>query len=621
MIRNDRRIAIGCWLVAGLPILGTFLQALLALVGVDAFSIPVLGQLKGIVDTVEVFDAAGVVFRDSDIAVFVLFILVALSWLGVGAGMFGLQNRQFTNAAAGLVTAFFALFFVVYSPLFTANVPTMQLVGFVLIPLFTVGAVWTGVLSYEWRETLDAETASLLRRGRETVGDARQTYQHRIEDEADAATLDRLRKLSSDAVSRFEKQREEFERSCHEIEREIDEVESKAASRQRYQQAKQLETRASNLDPETDSKAHLSQLRGDLEQEISAAFGTFTVTSTFGETFAIRNLRQYSELELDQGPPVQLGGDSHELDERLIELLDQGEPLPAIATAIETAERHLDRLRAELDDREVSFREQTEAIERDLSAASEALSRADDAIEDRLSEMLFDKRFGDETEPPFPTEVDVRSQLDTAREQFHDCRFDSAERTVGAAKADAETIKQIAVFFADSVLPTIEHGSGSIPIPSAISVEMVERLRPVVQRVYDVTYQVRGETLEIDRLEESTGEQGVTAETEQRRSNSGQRASGASNRSEDVLYLLQELDRAASNSDVGTTVTIQLGEYPPKFSDPAVLDELESFCERQREIESVDAPETTPGYIELSVAADKSPGRALSTACERYQDQ
>lgn len=615
MIWNDRRVAIGCWLAAGLPILGTFLQATLALFGVDAFSIPVIGELKTFIDTIEVFDVAGDVFRDNDIVVFVLFILVALSWLGVGAGMFGFQHRQATYAAAGLVTVFLVLFFLVYLPLFRSDISTPQLLGFVSIPLLTVGAVWTGVISYEWTATLEAETTELLRETKEAAVQARHKFDKRVEQEADQTTLDLLSGVAPAAVAVFEEETEAFRTDCEEIEQEVAEfLKGDVPTQNRHRQAAQLHESAMGLSPIDRTNDATETLRQQLRQEIQTEFGKIRPSSPYDESYVVRNMGRYNELELDEGgPPVQIGGNAHELDKRLVEMIDTGRPLPEVAQSADRASRHLEDLIGEIRRAETKFIDRIDEIDATLSEASNALSRIDPGVAERLDEILFEKRFGDE-KPPFPTEIDVRDQIVKAKSALHACRFDRAQRTASDALDDAHQVKKIAVFFSDSVIPTIKHGEGSIPIPPDVGSEVVEKMGIEIRQTYDTEYTIANGTLSIDSGGETT-----PVESEQR--TAGQSSRSGEKRPEDVLYLLRELQTQASDSNARGTATIQLGEYPEKFSDEEVVQELEAFCSRQSSISEVEMPDTEPGYIKIVAAEDESIRSVLTTVYDQYHEQ
>lgn len=620
MLRNDRRVAIACWLFAGLPIFITFIQSLIALSGIDAVNLPVIGGIKEMLDTVTVLDVAGDIFRDNDITVFLLFILIALSWGAVGIGMLVLRDRQKTYAAAGLVTLFFVLFVLVYAELFVEDIPTIQRIGFMIIPVATVSALWISVTSYEWTATLKDETTELLSEARKYSSDARETFTRHIQQEADTKTLEWISRVTPDAVEAYNQTVDEFQKRCENIQHEADKIvegNTGTTSQERLQRAKQLRDEAQSLAPEQRANTVLETLRTSLAQELRTEFGDETILSTYGKPYTVRNMARYNELNVPelQGPPVQIGGDAHELGDRLAEMIDSGRPLSDIARAVDRVNHHIEELTDEIRRRESTFDEQLADVEQSLNDAQDALSRIEPAIGGRLEEMLFEKRFG-EREPPFPTAIDVDEQIEAAKADLHQCRSDRAQRTLNDAAADADQIKQIAMFFSDSVISTIQHGSGSIPIPEDVGKDIIEQMQTEIQQGYDVDYAIEGSELRIETAKDEVMTPKPETPTQEKSSRSSTTVPP-----EDVLYLLRELRQAASESSSNGTVTIQLGDYPEKFADEELFKEIKSFCSRQSQISTVELPDADPGYIKLVVDDDTSASHALTTLCERYRKQ
>ena len=620
-----------CWVAAGLPIIVTSLQALLALFGVDADDVPVMATLKSTFQAIEVFDEAGVIFRDNDIVVFGLFLLIALAWVGVGVAMLVLRDRQLTYAGAGLVTVFLALFLLVYSPLFTGGTPVVQLLGFLAIPVLTVVTIWLGVSSYEWAVTLEEETAERLATAREQARDAQETFDQRVRRELDTDTLAQLETVAPDVVATFEATVETFETECEGLRTDAQQLAETAAglsTRERRERAIQLADRAASLDPVAQAERALETLRQDLVREVQSTYNEVAVTSSYGDRYIIRNMDGFNEVVLPgvEGPPIQIGGEVHELDDRLAALLEPGTgvSLSEGTRAVTQAASHIQDMEATLRHNEERFDARRQEVESELASARDALDRLDSRVGERLEEMLFEGRFGDE-QPPFPTSREVHRQLEDATAQLHECRFERALRTLDQAHENAEQLRQTAVFVADSVVPTIQHGSGTVAIPTTVETALVERLRVELTRVYDIDYTVENDTIEIhpqpvDETAVDTTTVNDEADTGPSRHQrpSEQASSNADYSSEDVLYLLRELRRNADEYGADRSVTLQLGEYPTRFSSDPLLDEIRTFCERQTEIRAVDVDNTDPGYIELTVNEEESPVQVLSALCERY---
>lgn len=619
MLQNDRQVATGFWLVAGVPIIAAFLQSVLAVAGIDAVTIPIVGELKQTLTTVEVFDIAGTVFRNNNLSVFGLFILVAFSWIGVGVSMLSLENRQFTYAAAGLVTVFLALFFLVYSPLLSEGIPAIQLLGFIAIPVISVGSIWLSVISYEWTTTLNSEAIDILTETRRRAEEAQQEFESEIKNQADERTLDMLAQAAPESVAEFKQSRNSFLQECKDIQNNADQVASESdgpTGQDRLRQAKQLRSKAKGLNPIEKVEASTDNLRVNIERELRNELAVSSPSSTYDRSYTVRNLNEYNELSLPEieGPPVQLGVSESELEEQLIVALDSGTPLPDIAQAVNKAAQRISKIEHEIKHHESKFDDQLHTIETTLSDAETALSRIDTSVGERLREILFEDRFGDK-DPPFPTKIDIHNRVDEAKTALHNCRFDRALRLIDTGITDAKQIKQIVLFFTDSVIPTIDHGSGSIPIPTDVSPELIEKMGPEILQTYDVTYTIDDQTLNIDTDEETTNTANHATEARQ------QSHAGEGPPPEDVLYLLRELRQAVDESDAQGTGTIQLAEYPEKFAQEKITDVITSFLARQNQIAEVSAPSTDPGYIKITVTDNESASRALTDICDRYREQ
>lgn len=616
MVENNRHIAAGCWLIAGIPILVTFVQALFALFGIDALGIPVVGDIKATLDTIEVLDVAGEIFRENDVTVFALFILIAGSWLAVGIGMFGIESRQFSTAAAGLATTFFLLFVLVYARLFSANVPTVQLVGFVLVPLIAVSGIWGSVKTYDWEQTVGEELTRACNAAKRLSEEAEQTFDAVVGQALDSQTRELLQQDVPGAIDTYEQGVTSFRSRCREIRDDADRLLEDTASMDRanLERGRQLREEAESLRPEYRAEQLLADLRNSLAQQLRGKFAEPEITSRYGESYAVRNAQSHIELPLPElaGPPAQIGGDAHDLDRRLAEATESGRPLRDIAKAVERGTDHLDALRSTIEDHEATFAERHENVDSTRVETRETLDRIDDPAGERLAEILLEGRFG-EGEPPVETFPEIDDTVEEAKTHLHDCNFETALRLLDEAAEASAQLKSIAVFVADSVVPTIQHGSGTVQIPDNVDQRLVNALETELQRTYDTSFEVTDGTIEVTG-EADTSEPAPEATTTSNRT-------GSDVPTEDVLYLLRELRTAAAESESDRTITVQLGEFPEKFSAPAVVDELRSFFERQGVFESVDVPDRDPGFIELTLADGQSGRRVMDDLYEKYREQ
>lgn len=615
MFENRRRLSGACWAVAGLPILASFVQATVALLGASASGIPVLGGLKRLFQSVPVFDAAGTVFRASSTVTLVLFVLVTAAWLAQGAGLFLFRHRVMTLGATGLVTLFLVLFELVYLPLLSAGLPTAQVAGFMLVPVVAATASWAGSLVFEWDVTLDEETTERLADARSTAQSALDGFDERIESAVDEQTLSSLRSFAPEAVSEFEDGRSAFRERCQSV------VDSAAAvsddhgasSRERNDRATQILSDAESLDPDRRAERLVEELEESVCERVRSEFGDLHCVSRYGDAYEVRNLRQYNEVSLPTigGPSVQLGGDQHELADRLVQAVtEQG--LGPGARAIERVEDHLDSLRTTLDEREDAVASTLADADDALDLARDHLDALDGDARERLSDYLLEGRRPNDA-PEVPNAPAVREAASDAKDALHAGRFDDAERHAERARSTAREVQTVAEFFAESVASTIDYGSGSIPVPDTVGRELVAQLRVPFERSYDVDYEVEGGQLEIAT---EGGESATTNEPRKPVGGAGRETSGAA--PDDVLYVLRELRSTAATTSAEDTVALQTERLPEKFLSSPILDEVKTFAERQSDVVAVTVPDDPPpGYLSVEVADDVSPQRVM----EELQDQ
>lgn len=617
MAQNRRILAGGLWLFAGLPILASFVQAAVALLGTSATGIPVIGGIKRLFQSIAVFDAAGDLFRSSPSIVLVLFVLVTVAWLAQGVGMLALTNRVFTLGAAGFVTLFLVLFELVYLPLLSADIPIVQVAGFLFVPVVVAVALWAATLVYEWDITLDDATGDRLADAREDAQRERRAFDEHIDSAVPESARQSLRSFVPDAVDTVEREADAFRDECQSV---VDRAEQltneqdSVSSRERNEQSEQVLADAKALDGQGRAEQVAEEFERSLVDAIRTEFGEFGVDSRYGRRYEFRNLREYNELPLPtlSCPPAQVGGTRHELADRLVEAVET-DGLPSVASAIEGCQEHLSEAQSVIEQREETVAERLDATDRTLDVARGHVESLDGNARERLTEFLFEGRTP-ETVDSVPTVPDIRDKQERAKDRLHQGNFDEARRIADEASTAAEHIEEIAEFFADSVGATIDYGSGSIPIPPTVGTELVAQLRVPFEGTYGVEYAVDGDTLRLS----STDDVGTTT-TQQETRERVQQTENESVQADDVLYVLRELKSAAAATSVEGSVELQTEQLPEKFVQSDILHEVKSFAERQSDVTGVSVPDDAPpGFLSIEVSDSISPQRAMTTLQEQY---
>lgn len=615
MLQNRRRVSGVCWVVAGLPILASFIQAAIALGGASGGGLPVIGGLKRLFQSIAVFDAAGAVLRASSTVVLVLFLLVTVAWLAQGTGLFVLRHRVFTLGATGFVTLFLVLFELVYLPILSAGVPTGQVAGFLLVPIIASGASWAAALVYQWDITLDEETGGKLSDARTDAQGALQKFDDRVEFIASETTRQSLQSFAPEAVERFERGVASFRDDCQSVIDRADELtDSSMTSRERNEVASQIRADAAGLAPDDRADRLQKELEQGVTDQIRGTFGDLHYVSRYDTAYEIRNLRAYHEIDLPTigGPSIQLGGTRHELDDRLVEAIND-EGLNSVTTAIERVESHLAEMETMLEERESAVATALDETDSALTVTRDHLDTLDGEARDRLTEFLLEGRTPDAT-LEIPNKPTVTDHAADAKAALHEGRFDAAQRAAEQARTEAQSVQAIAEFFAESVVATMDYGSGSIPIPEAVGVDLAAQLRVPFERTYDAEYAVAGTTLDI-------ASDGEATEGNRDRTPRGSDIVTNGADPDDVLYVLRELQSAAAASSTNDTVELQTENLPEKFVDEGILTEIQTFAERQSDVVSVTAPENPPpGFLSIKVADGVSPKRVMDALQNQYSN-
>ncbi|MFB6154569.1 MAG: hypothetical protein ABEJ22_01655, partial [Haloferacaceae archaeon] len=477
------------WLLAGVPILVTFVQTLTALVGTKTASTPVLGGVARAVHDVAVFREASLLFWQSSTIIAVLFALITVGWVAQGVTMFLTRNRDVTFAAAGLVSIlFFALFWGIYAPLL-GSVPALQSAVFFSTPVFAAGLVGVSAWLHDWDTDIHERASSTLAETEAALESARSTYEDEFE--ARVGSLSTYEDVAPTGCERARDRREEFLGRCDELRAELESLRETSEDATSFdRRATELREQVSALDPVEAVDGAESSLRQSVSSGVRVEYGDVSVDTDGGGEFTLVNLsteyREVSIPALDES--VHLG----RVDSALLEALQGGTPLPTVADALEQVDRHLDRLESHLEERSTAFAAERAEVESSLETAEDSLDRLDSPLGDRVREFVLEGRNENLAGVP-----EVRDACRRAGAAFRDCQFEDADRLLEEAGADAESLVSLAEF-AQAVESSVEFDSRSISIPNRVEPEVVADLVPAVEQAFGVSAGVAGGELRID---------------------------------------------------------------------------------------------------------------------------
>lgn len=186
-ITNEHKQQFTAWLLGGIPVIASFIQAINALLGNSVlYWIPVIGDISKALVSIQVFDRAAEIFYSQTAVIFGLFILIGLSWISQGGLMFTTAGREYSESKqatfgavvlSGLLYGF--LFLGVYLPIFS-SVDAVSTFAFLSIPVVAVGSLFYAYYTYSWREIRVAEAVSDLKSAERKASEAEERVRNKV---------------------------------------------------------------------------------------------------------------------------------------------------------------------------------------------------------------------------------------------------------------------------------------------------------------------------------------------------------------------------------------------------------------------------------------------------------
>ncbi|MFC6955180.1 hypothetical protein [Halorubellus litoreus] len=607
------------WGVAGVPVVGTFLQAVFALAGVQGRSVPVVGGVVEAIISMPVFRAAAVQFKSSTTLVLALFALIALAWVGQGVAMGAWRNRDATFAFAGLVSVLFlVLFFGVYAPLFSADVGGVGLALFVATPFVASVGALGGAYTRDWDADLEVETATALSSAEESLASKRAAFDDAVDRRLDDESMETLAEYAPNAVADARSSIKEEREWYADVDAELESIRSgSAAASVRRERAIEVRERVEARDPGAAVERIESRLAEAVLDVVERGDVAISVRSRYGTEYDLVNLpTTFREFELSpDGRSTHVG----DVDHALRSMLDgEGDDVATVVSALERVEVHRERIQRHVEDAEASFHETLTAAETDVERAREELERLEGAVRARVEELAIDGQ-DDAVESVHA----VERQLRTAREDLHACQFDAAQEQVTAARETAAGLLTSVQFFG-SVEGALGHGQERLSLPPEVSRAMATALKPAFEREYEVEYSVRDGAVVLESRE-GVDATATTASTPASTRSEPERQKPSRTKHvemesvvDEVLLLLDELKDAVDGGD--RTVHVNTDGLPSFVATPDSVAALEQFATRQGDlVESVDVPSTLPGIVDVRFAEGTTGAAALESLQERFK--
>ncbi|CAP15409.2 hypothetical protein [Halobacterium salinarum] len=625
-MRSDSNVSVGAWAVAGVPLLVTLIQTVLALLDWTSQDLGVNSVLAPVFDIDVIFEAA-VVFKQQPALVTVLFLLIAAAWIVQGAAMRIARNRDVAVASAGFASVtYLALFFGVYSSLFGRGIGIVQLGIFFAIPVVSSVLLVGAAFTHDWSSDVVDRASGELGDLEVAIEDARDAFDTAFETEV--GDLDALSAVAPSGVSEARAEREGFHEQCDDLLSEVHSLEGTEDATRLQSEVSRLEARVKGLEPEDEVDRIAGDLRRRVESGIRTEFGGFSVTSRFGGSYTLSNLpTEYREVAL---PPDDGAVHVEDLGDVLVRRLETGDPLSSLATAVSAATAHYERVEEFVAEREDDIADRVDDVLERLDTVEEQVGRLPEGVRERVRDVLVENR-----DEAVAGAAAIQRDLRDAKSALHDCKFDEGDRLLDSATKHSRTLVTAAEFLR-SLAGRLDHGGTAVDIPRAIDESVVEAVAPAFESHYDTDVVVSdgrvkfggghepgnderaasGNPSPEPELGDDDGEPVDESASEQADHEDEKRPEEVL---DSALYFLRELEEHARQTD-DQRVQFQTGDLPPGIGTPATLSNVERFLAHQSDLfEEVTLQSTeTPSFLEVVVADEVRPGPALRTARERF---
>lgn len=620
----NRDMSTVVWGIAGLPLVVTFVQTVLALLDWTSETIGVTGLLSPLFE-VDVIFAAAVVFKQQPALVTILFLFIAIAWVIQGVSMHVINHRDAAFAAAGFAALLYLILFLgVYSGLFSRGIAAGQLLAFFSIPLVASGLVVGAALTHDWSEDVIRQASGQLGNLESRVETARAEFDTAFTEQI--GDLDTLEAVAPSGVAEARSDREAFHDRCDELIAEIRDLQERSEDATRLQsEVSRIESSVADLDPDAAVGRIATDLRQRVRSGVRTTFKGIGASSRFEGTYTLSNLgTEYREVRLEPS-----GGAVHidDIADVLVRLLEDGDRLAAVGDAVTTAVEHRNRVTEFLEDREQKVADRIEAIETTITTVEEQIDRFSDPISQRIRQVLIENR----NKAIEGTTVIERGIRD-AKAALHECRLDDCDRLLEDAESRSETLLTVAEFLR-SLDGRLGHGGSSVDIPREVDTDVVAAVAPAFAEQYDGDVTVVDDRVEIGSDNSQSARQSQDAESSIGSLSSGSEtendevdpteADDVSQRPEEVLdsalYFLRELEEQARNAG-DNRIQYQTDNLPPGIATPSTLSNVERFLSHQSDLFGEVTLQSTepPAFIEIVVADELRPGAALQTARDRF---
>lgn len=638
------------WLVAGIPLLATIIQAIGALTS-EVNTWPIVGPLTELVHSVEVFRVASLEFLEASDMIMALFFMFFIAWIGLGLSLFrpmtlikdNIRNLRRVSAFASTVM-FSGLFIVVYQDILFGSFPVSSKLLLLAIPIPTLVGIY---IAYRLQpktnsqQLLDEAESTLQRKSTDFMSRLDSELDHRYPDvKKEFASLSSdagfVNANSGDTASKtFVGDYNKFD----EVNREIAHLRTASISEnEREEDARDiLQEHLSNIDPETEIKQIRKIVGEKLAERLEKRFVGFNVKSDrWGREYNLVNHDEYCNFR-----PSVADTEYHEFSPVHIDKISaivadfSSEPSGTIGAMIGLSieiEDHFEFVTDDLEEREEKLATEQDEIIEVLDDIKKDINDVDGDTGARLNQLLIKSIPTEKQGKELILSSGSDGKLDTAIESHHDCLFGESKDALKEAWDLTEELRD-AVTFITQLITVIDDQGKQLTVRGVsltsnrfledvllddqfqrslqhdYSCEIdVDRVNEVVQMSYSQNSSQSSPTVD-DDVDDLSDTEGIDKHRIQ---------SGA----EHVLRAILQGDLNTGDSSDRHNV-VQTDNIPAYYAIPSVVQEVKEFLEQQGElVENVELQDDAPpGYLEFDFTSDSPPEVAKKTLLNRYTDR
>ena len=632
--KESKNLAIAGWLLAGIPVFASGVQAVARLIGVPVGSWPLFGAIADVVHSVEIFRLMSLAFESSESIVLILFVLISLSLVLVGISLFRPEtklvnyNESFHRSVSMVAAVLFALLFAsVYSDLWVRDITLGQRGVVVLFPLSTFGGIFT---AYSLQP--QSNGYRILDKAEETVKSELEDFNQQVDElESDLADLNpdfedtinadgiitpRRERAFEDVLSKIEEYRE---RSITETEREKIARELK-------------EDDVAGLDGEVEYEDVETNVRRELADEYRSQFANLTIKSAeFDRPYEFINDEEYRVFEVmtstqsdwNQINVNKLGEIGNDIEEGEGSIAD-------VVTVINATQEHIQEIKNDIETNEEEFVQIYEETTGCLDEIQQRIYDLPGDVGSRMEKIFIHGKTGDyDTIGMIQTKYGARDdqpgKLDQALDELHDTFFDDARDIAEEAKAMAENLNQV-IKFIEHLIDASEDGVSGVEVKdlshtsyhyfdhSLFENEIASRLNGV-RMVCDWEEGRIGLNYTADSHQDDTTVSTSESSTEENGDVPYSRIERG------VEFVLDGITSKELGIHEDNLVVVKRANLPGIYDHEEILEETADHLADQDELITDIKRDSLPDHLEFEIDPDERFRTAMETSTDRYKSQ